>query len=424
MWVAAASILVSLEELEGWFGPGLARTFFHFFQLIQKTNSYLPNLNTIIKRQTSLSANLVAFCRFLRDRGFTIGPGEEVDVLEAVEVMAPFNEPEAFRNCLQAVLVRREDQREPFIELYNQYWQELEKAVDSKKAEGEEASAESGKDAGQKTSFDVLKSWLQGNTSEEVTETATFSAHESINSRDFSGFNEDQLKEVMRLIQRIARNLAYQQSRRRERVRSGARLDLRRTMRLNMRRGGEILDIAYHKPKQRRQKIVLLCDVSKSMDLYSQFLVQFIYAFQHAYRRIETFVFSTQLHRVTEQLRVGEFRDALRELSQTVPGWSGGTRIGASLHQFCESYASRLLNKQTIVLILSDGWDTGNPGLLAESMHTIHRKAAKVIWLNPLAGYAHYEPTTQGMEVAMPYIDIFASAHNVDSLRKIAKWLK
>ncbi len=378
----------------------------------------------IIKRQTSLSANLVAFCRFLRDRGFTIGPGEEVDVLNAVEVMAPFDDPESFRDCLQAVLVRRENQLEPFVQLYNQYWRELEKAVDSKKADGDPEMSKSGKSAGQKTGFDTLKSWLGGDASDEVKETATYSAHESLSSRDFSSFTEDQLKEVMRLIQRIARNLARQQSRRRERVRSGAKLDLRRTMRLNMRRGGEILDIAYEKPRQRRQKIVLLCDVSKSMDLYSQFLVQFIYAFQHAYRRIETFVFSTQLHRVTEQLRSGEFRDALQELSQTVPGWSGGTRIGESLNEFCESYGGKLLNSQTIVLILSDGWDTGNPELLSDSMRAIHRKAAKVIWLNPLAGYADYKPTTQGMEVAMPYIDIFASAHNVDSLRKIARWLK
>ncbi|GJM31717.1 MAG: hypothetical protein DHS20C18_07180 [Saprospiraceae bacterium] len=381
-------------------------------------------MSDLIQRQTSLSANLVAFCRFLRNRGFTIGPGEEADVLQAVETMAPFDNPEHFRVCLRAMLVRKQSQLEPFDTLYAQYWRELDKALDSKKAEGKAEKSKSGKSAGQQTSFDTLKSWLGGNASKEVTETATYSAHESLHSRDFSSFTEDQLREVMRLIQRIARNLAYQQSRRKERVRSGARLDLRKTLRLNMRRGGEILDLAFEKPKQKRQKIVLLCDVSKSMDLYSQFLVQFIYAFQHAYRRIETFVFSTQLHRVTDPLRSGEFQDALRELSENVPGWSGGTRIGASLHQFCESYARRLLNKQTIVLILSDGWDTGNPELLSQSMRIIHRKAAKVIWLNPLAGYTHYQPTVKGMEVAMPFIDIFASAHNIDSLKAIARWLK
>lgn len=158
------------------------------------------------------------------------------------------------------------------------------------------------------------------------------------------------------------------------------------------------------------------------MDLYSQFLLQFSYAFQQNYRRIETFTFSTDLQRITPLLRGLDFQTALEGLQQQPLGWSGGTRIGVSLASLCQNYR-RLLTRQTIVIILSDGMDTGEIDLLSMSMHTIHRRVARVIWLNPLAGRPGYTPSARGMEAALPYIDVFASAHNVDSLRLLARYL-
>lgn len=375
----------------------------------------------VIQRHTELSANLLAFCRFLRRHGFRLGPAEEADALLALEILTPFHDPDAFRLALRAVLARNLPQQEAFDELYQRYFRELSKAVDSKVVEGQpEKKQRSGQ--AKEPSFEALKQWLHGNRNQETEELAAYSAGETTMRKDFSAFSGDDLQEVIQLIHRIARSLAMRYSRRQEQTRTPAGLDLRRTLRLNLRRGGEMLDLAFRRPRRHRRQIILLCDVSKSMDLYSRFLVQFIFAFQNAYRRIETFVFSTSLHRVTRQLRQRDYRSALDQLAEQVPGWSGGTRIGESLDAFSTRFA-RLLNRQTVVIILSDGWDTGDTGLLAAAMRRIHSKTAKVIWLNPLAGNPHFRPDVKGMQAAMPYIDIFASAHNVDSLRQLARFL-
>jgi hypothetical protein len=375
-----------------------------------------------IKRQTSLSANIVAFCRFLRHKGFTIGPQEEADSLRALEALNAFHAPESMKLCLKASLARTRAQQLAFDELYTQYWRELEKAVNAKRKDGEAEKKQNG--ARKKPKALDIKNWLQGNTSEEEEELAAYSRQESAAYRDFSSFAEESLWEVAQLIRRIARTIALRESRRKKKANKRLNLDLRRTLRLNLRRGGEMLELAYTRKHRHKPQIVLLCDVSKSMDLYSRFLIQFIYAFQHAYQRIEAFVFSASLHRVSRQLNQKAFGDALKELSGSVPGWSGGTRIGAALETFNQRYASGVLNKRTIVIIMSDGWDTGEPELVAENMRKIQKKSAKLIWLNPLAGSAEYEPLTNGMQAAMPYIDVFAPVHNVDSLRKLYRYLK
>ena len=377
-----------------------------------------------IQRQTSLSANVVAFCRFLRQQGFTIGPAETADALRAVETLGSFRSSEALQLCLKATLPRTLPQIQQFDKLYAQYWQELEKALDSKVKQGEPRPRQAGQ-PGKTPSLEALKSWLYGGQpAEEEASLATYSAHEVHSRKDFSSFGPEELPEVARLIRRLARSLARQFNRRRQKANRALQLDLRRTLRLNLRRGGEILDLAYYRPARNRQKIVLLCDVSKSMDLYSRFLVQFIYAFQNNYRRIETFVFSTSLHRVTSQLQQQDFRTMLDELATAMPGWSGGTRIGESLGEFRDKYARRLLNRRTIVIIMSDGWDTGAPEVLAEHTRAIQKQAGKLIWLNPLAGSSSYAPTTLGMKAALPYIDVLAPGYNVESLRQLSRHLR
>jgi uncharacterized protein with von Willebrand factor type A (vWA) domain len=166
-----------------------------------------------------------------------------------------------------------------------------------------------------------------------------------------------------------------------------------------------------------------LCDVSKSMDLYATFLLQFMYAFQQVYRRVETFAFSTSLQCITALLKQNDFTKSMHELSSQNKNWSGGTRIGESLHSFVKEYSKHVLNKRSIVIILSDGWDTGNIELLEQSIKFIHARSKKVIWLNPLAGYTSYRPEVAGMKAALPYIDVFAPVHNVESLKQLSKWL-
>ena len=310
---------------------------------------------------------------------------------------------------------------------YNPYWniwdnaENLHKLV---KAKQEETAVITVDKPPKNQSFVSISDWLSDEDSaDEEKEAAGYSPFETEAARDFSTFQADELTEVMQLINEIGKALATRFSRRTMKTKRRGKLDFRRTMRLSLRSGGEILDLAYSRRRRQRLKLVLLCDVSKSMDLYSRFLIQFIYAFQSVYRRIETFVFSTSLHRITETLREEELSRALDLLSGTVKDWSGGTKIGASLEQFVSNYGLKFVDSQTVVLIISDGWDTGEVDLLQSSMHYLHKRSRYVIWLNPLKGSPGFQPTTRGMQAALPYIDIFASAHNLASLRQLVRQL-
>jgi uncharacterized protein with von Willebrand factor type A (vWA) domain len=194
-------------------------------------------------------------------------------------------------------------------------------------------------------------------------------------------------------------------------------VDLRRTLRANLNRG-DLLELRYRQRKRRRVRLVVLCDVSGSMDLYSRFLLQFLFALQHVFGRVETFTFSTRLTRVTEHLRARSYRQMLRRLAE-VRDWSGGTRIGDSLAQFNREYP-HLVDRRTIVILLSDGWDTGEPEVLSAALMRIRRRAGRVIWLNPLLGNPSYEPLTRGMAAALPLVHDFAPAHNLAALRDLA----
>ena len=379
----------------------------------------------LIQRHTSLSANIVAFCRYLRTEGFNISALEESDALRTLEILQPYHTAEMLRLALKTCLVRTLGQSERFDELHDYYWKQVQKATDSKikdqenKNQKDKGKPKNGKDA----QFQSLKSWLFGDKqAKEEVELYTFSAGETLGKKDFSTLTEEELREMFELIQMIARRLARQQNRRFEKNKNGI-LDLRRTLRQNLRRGGEIVELIRRKPQRRRLELVLLCDVSKSMELYSRFLIQFAFAFQQVFRRIETFVFSTKLTKITDILRGSDFGKSLENLSETVTHWSGGTRIGESLAHFTNEYGQKHLTSRSVVIIISDGWETGDVSELETAMQEIHRKAHRVIWLNPLAGHPDYEPSTAAMSAAMPFIDVFAAAHNAESLRQLYRYL-
>jgi uncharacterized protein len=378
----------------------------------------------LIQRQTSLTANIVAFCRYLRTEGFHISATEEADALRAVELMEAFQTPELLRGALHAVLVRTPAQSEHFDGLYDYYWQQLEKAVNSKQAEQGRKQPKRSKPKPQEPQFEALKDWLFGKQNqEEELDLYTYSAAEALGERDFSTLSDAELGEMFELIQMIAKRLARQQNRRYKNDKNGA-LDLRKTLRVNLRRGGEIVELARRKPQRERLELVLICDVSKSMELYSRFLVQFAYCFQSVFKRIDTFVFSTNLLKISDILRGPNFENVLKNLSQNVPNWSGGTRIGESLETFVTDFGTKNLTSKSVVIIVSDGWETGDVSILSEAMQQIHRRAHRVIWLNPLAGNPNYEPTTAAMSAAMPFVDVFAAAHNAASLRRLSRVLR
>jgi hypothetical protein len=374
-------------------------------------------LDSLIQRHTALSANIVAFCRYLRTQDFNLGVAEEQDALQALACL-PLANQEVMKLLLQATLVKNLQQLSQFDKLYQNYWKEVEKAVDSKITEGKAEETSPKPTRNQQPSLLALKNWLYGNKNEEITEIATYSPSEVLNKKDFTLFTSQEMQEVGKIIQLLAKNLSFHLSRRKQRSKKHQTLDLRRTLYLNKNYQGEVLKLAYQQPKLKKLKLILICDVSKSMDLYSRFLIQFMYAFQIAYQRIETFVFSTSLQHITQELKRKNINQTLQELAEKVPQWSGGTQIGQSLSTFCQEY-ERLLDTRTSVIIVSDGWDTGKVELLESSMTKIHKKARSVIWLNPLAGNPDYKPATQAMIAALPHIDIFAPIHNLESLRNL-----
>ena len=373
-----------------------------------------------------LSANLVGFCRYLRLNGLKPGMGEQMDALRALEEV-DFENETSFRMALRTTLAKSTKEQEIFDEHFHPFWDvwdNAENLYNQSNAKQEESSVITVEHTPKNQSFVSISDWLSNvDSAEEEKEAAGYSPFETESERDFSTFQADELSEVMRLINEVGRALATRFSRRTMETKKRGQFDFRRTMRLSLRRGGEILDLAHYRRRRQRLKLVLLCDVSKSMDLYSRFLIQFIYAFQSVYRRIETFVFGTSLHRITDILRDEELSNALDYLSGTVKDWSGGTKIGASLEQFVSNYGIKLVDSQTVVLIISDGWDTGEVDLLENNMQYLHKNSRYVLWLNPLKGSPGFQPTTRGMQAALPYIDFFASAHNIISLRNLVRQL-
>jgi uncharacterized protein with von Willebrand factor type A (vWA) domain len=371
-----------------------------------------------MNRLTSLPQNIIQFSRYLRLQGFAVGIEEEALVLQSLQRF-DFSSQELFFLLLKSIICRSKAQLEAFDNLFNEYWKQLDKAVNAKQKD----TAKKKQPPTPREQFASLNAWLHGHRHKEIEETAGYSIHESLSHKDFAAVPDNEIDELMKAIQHLSKRLAAKANRRYEISNKHDLPHLRQTLRKNLRRGGELIDIVHRRPKRNRVKLLMLCDVSKSMELYSAFLLQFMYAFQQVYSRMETFVFSTSLKRITPMLKLNSFGEAMDLLSREQQGWHGGTRIGESLNTFVKDYGSKLIDSKTIVIILSDGWDTGKIDLLEKSMQIIHARSKKVIWLNPVAGYAAWRPEVAGMKAALPYIDVFAAVYNIESLRKLVKWI-
>ena len=376
-----------------------------------------------IPRRGDLAGNVTLFGRRLRRRGLLVGPLEISDALRALTAV-DLADRDLVRFSLRAVFCSHAEDLPLFDEEFARFWQgpPMEGAPASQDDAAEGPAGPAG-EAGEERGRDVaVAEWDDRGEADDEQEVPAYSPAEGRTHKDFSAFAADELQAITDLIIIIARLIATRLSRRTRAARRGSLVDLRRTMRRNLRYGGDVLDLVWRRRKIRKASLVLLCDVSGSMDIYSRFLVQFIYALQGALSHVESFLFSTSLSRVTDVLGHRDIREALRDASERVPDWSGGTKIGASLRQFNEAYG-RLADGRTIVVICSDGWDTGDLDILESAMRTLHARAGRVIWLNPLLGSPGYEPVTQGMSVALPYVDVFASAHNLSGLQALERYL-
>ncbi|HEU5196277.1 MAG TPA: VWA domain-containing protein [Methylomirabilota bacterium] len=371
----------------------------------------------------SLSRAVVAFVALLRRNSLPVTPLQTLDAVRALDHLDVGDRDELQRG-LKVVFVTRPEEAPVFDRCFETFWRARTEADVVGEALAGPSVPEHGGEPGLESQSArrerlALEGWGEEGQEEtgEPLGVPAASELEAIAARDFSTFSADQLDELLRITVQIAKRLARRVSRRRRPVRRRGRVDLRRTLRANLTRG-EIIELRYRQRKRRKVRLVLLCDVSGSMDLYSRFLLQFLFALQHVFARVETFTFSVRLTHVTDLLRSRSYREVLRRL-QEVRDWSGGTKIGESLAEF-NRYWPHLVDRRTIVIVLSDGWDTGDPDVLATELLRIKRRAGRVIWLNPLLGNPSYEPLTRGMAAALPLVDHFAAAHNLAALRDLA----
>jgi uncharacterized protein with von Willebrand factor type A (vWA) domain len=200
----------------------------------------------------------------------------------------------------------------------------------------------------------------------------------------------------------------------------GPRIDLRRAIAHSLRTGGEIVSLPQRRRRSHPRTLIVLCDASGSMERYSRMLLHFTHAIARKHREVEVFLFSTQLTRVTMEVRTSRLDLAVTRVSRAVPDWSGGTRIGEALAQFHRRWARRVLHRGPVVLLISDGWDRGDPAVLREQVARLRRSSYRLIWLNPLLGTTDYAPLTRGLQAALPYVDDFLPARTLNDLGDLA----
>lgn len=251
----------------------------------------------------------------------------------------------------------------------------------------------------------------------------TYSDIEVLRKMDFADMSQDEIDAVQKLMTELIWRLGTRKSRR-YRPGKGGLLDFRRSLRNSLRYGGELLEWSQRQERHKPRPLVVIADISGSMDRYSRLLLHFIYSLTSSLNRsVETFVFSTRLTQITRQLKDKDVSQAMDEVSRSVLDWSGGTRIGVAIKEFNYSWSRRVLGRGAVVLIISDGWDRGESIQLSLEMARLQRSCFRLIWLNPLLGLPNYRPITKGMEAALPYIDDFLAVHNLVSLEDLAQHL-
>jgi len=373
-------------------------------------------------RYRALGANLVQFGALLTAAELSATTTQLIEAARALPLIDLASRDD-FRQALAACLLTRHEDRPAFDLLFDRFWR-LPRDDDAPSRPA--PAALSGGEARLGTAELVTAAYVRGEDAPVVstgdTPPETYSSDDALLSKDFAAFHDDDLRTARRHLRRLAARLATATSRRR-RPGGGDQVDLRRSLRQAARRGGELVELARRRRRVRRVKLVVLCDVSGSMDVYSRFLVQLLFGLQKELRGVGVFVFSTRLFDLSPALRARSFDDALGRIARRVDGWSGGTRIGECLAHFNRRHAKERVGRRTVVVIISDGWERGDIAQLEREMRRLRRRAYRVLWLNPLLGGAGYRPLAQGMQAALPYVDHLLPVHNLASLERLAREL-
>ena len=367
------------------------------------------------------------FCRLLRQMDVNVTTTNQLGWCRSVQLIN-ISERETFYHTARTNLIANQADRETFDMAFNLFWRYPRpefQVADTGSEESESSALQDLYDANDEEN--VIEQWLDYEEADDEEgqedDPIAYSVDDVLTRKDFSTFTKEDMERAREIVAKLAAVLATRLSRRKVISKKGRTIDFRRSWRRSLVHGGEPIELMRKQQKIKKTKILLLCDVSGSMDCYSKFLIQFIYGMQQELREVEVAVFSTHLTNITGLLRRKGLAEGLNEVANVVPDWSGGTKIGESLLEFYRQFASSFSAYRSVVILISDGWDRGDTDLLRRSMEMLHRHAYKLIWLNPLIGSDTYQPICRGIRTALPYVDYFLPAHNLESLAQLTKVL-
>lgn len=362
--------------------------------------------------------NLLVFGRLLRRLGLEVHVGRLLDVVEALQHVDLGTRDEVFHTC-RSLLVYRHDDLPLFDRAFDMFWRKAGVGLMVTLSDERRDRARAG-GARMEGPFNLSDAPGDEDAGREPAGAQrTWSDAAALAAKDFADFTPEEAGLARVALERLIWQPGVRRTRRWVAGR-GSRVDLRRALARSLRSGGDLVVLPRRRRRPRPRPVVLLCDVSGSMERYSRMLVQFAHALARRHRRVEAFVFSTALTRITLQLRARRPNDALAAIAAAVPGWSGGTRIGGALREFHQHWSRRALRGGPVVLLISDGWDRGDPVMLREQVARLQRSCHRLIWLSPLIGTTGYEPLTRGLAAALPFVDDFLPARTLTNLADLA----
>jgi uncharacterized protein len=377
-----------------------------------------------VPEQLDLLPRLGAFARLLHDAGLEAGPRRLTDATRAL-AWIDLRRRLDFRDALRTVFVSRKEDIPTFEAAFDIFWTPPDPRATAgsitRRSRPLPLPPELARKWAEALGINVSGALREQEANQFPASSSGYSADELLRHKDFDQLTWAETEQVRRLLEQAPWRVAERRTRRLRSARAG-QIDLRRSSRHAIRSSGELMNLFHRRPRVRRRPLVLICDVSGSMERYSRLLMIFAHAIARR-EDLEAFVFSTRLTRITRLLRHRDLDLALESVSKGVHDFSGGTRIGDALGDFNRHWARRVLGHGAVVIIVSDGWDRGDPTQLRAELVHLRRSAHRLIWLNPLLGSAGYEPLTRGMAAALPYCDDFLAAHNLQALDELGRLL-
>ena len=375
-----------------------------------------------------LVANLVNFARLLRAVGMDAHPSGVMDLARGLDLMGIKSRSEVYYTA-RALLVTRREQLPLFDRAFELFWRAPAERHEIPIGGARPLIHRRNSPAAGAPSIVGLEALsleppsntgAAGQGPQTMHASRTYSPAELLRRKNFGSLSAKELEEVKRLMAELVLDLGTRRSRRW--VQAGRYpVDVHYSIRRSLHAGGELLELFGRQPKWKPRPLVVIADISGSMERYSGLLLRFICGMARSQARpIESFVFSTQLTHITRHLRSRDVERSVAEITRNVPDWSGGTRIGQSLRTFSFQWSRRVLGRGAVVLLISDGWDRGDNELLSREMARLQRSCHRLIWLNPLLGSPHFEPLTMGLQAALPFVDDFLPIHSLESLEQLA----